>query len=126
MTNRGGILIAVAALVALTGCSAATAEPVPTATTAPASVSTTPSAPAKVAKKVASNPNAQLEKQFAEFATLRAGAHGISDEPSEKETVLALHAFCEDDKPFKLSKSKEYNNNLDIIADKAYCAQLSK
>lgn len=128
MIKRGGIIFVVAALVALAGCSASPSEPLTADTNAPVSASASPSQAAKalVAAEPSVNPNEQIEKQFAEFAETRASAHGIPDDPSAKSVIAGLHAFCEDGKPFKVSKSKVFNENLDLIAERAYCEHLSK
>ncbi|OIH81964.1 hypothetical protein BLJ79_21640 [Arthrobacter sp. UCD-GKA] len=118
------MIVAVAALVALTGCSASPSEPLTAETSAPASASASPKA--EVAAAPSENPNAQIEKQFVEFAETRANAHGISDDPSAKKVVAGLHAFCDEGKPFKVSKSAVFNKNLSYAADKAYCDFLAK
>lgn len=111
-------LLAVSA-VALVGC--ASAEP---ATTPDASVSVvqeSPSAEPTSKPKSTVNPNAQIEKQFAEFAELRAATHGVSEAPSAKDSTKALHAYCEDGKRIKVSESQVLNKNLEVSAEKAYC-----
>jgi hypothetical protein len=125
MTKFGGMTLAVAALVALTGCSASAIEPLTAETNTPVSASASPKAAPAVAKPVV-NPNAQIEKQFVEFALMRADVHSVSKKPSEKAIVASLHAYCENDKPFKVSNSAVYNENLSYAADKAYCDSLSK
>lgn len=124
MMKRGGMILAVAALVALTGCSASPSEPLTAETSAPVSASASPTAAAVAEPSV--NPNAQIEKQFVEFAETRASAHGIPDDPSAKKVVAGLHAFCEEGKPFKVSKSTVFNENLDYIAGDSYCEHLAK
>lgn len=81
---------------------------------------------APAAAKPAVNPNAQIEKQFTEFALMRSDVHGVSVKPSAKEVVAGLYAFCDDGKPFKVSKSSALNKNLDMVADTAYCDHLVK
>lgn len=126
MTKTWGIAFAVSALVTLAGCSASPIEPLAAETTAPISASASMSAPAKVEEKAVSNPDEQIEKQFTEFALMRADVHSVSVKPSEKVIVGGLHAFCKDGKPFKISKSSAFNENLDTVADTAYCDYLAK
>ena len=107
--------------VALVGCSAA--EPNTAPATSPADEQSTPTPTvAKTLKPVQStNPNAQIEKQFAEFAESRAAAHGVSETPAAKDTTKALHSYCEDGTRIKVSKSQVLNNNLEASAEKGYC-----
>lgn len=116
-------LLAVSAL-ALVGCSSAgpSTETEATAQAAQASPSSTVTATPKPSKTA--NPNAQVEKQFAEFAVSRAAAHGVSDVPKAKDTVKALHAFCEDDEKIEVSNAQVLNENLEVIAENTYCDML--
>jgi len=114
-------LLAVSALV-LVGCSSPAPSPEATATAAPTAPTPTASASPKPSTSV--NPNAQAEKLFAEFAVTRAGAHGASEKLKTKDTVKALHSFCEDGKPFKISKTEALNKNLEVVAEDTYCNML--
>lgn len=128
MMKRGGTILAVAALVALTGCSASPSEPLTAETSAPVSAGAIPSRTAKAlaAAEPTVNPDEGTEKRFVEFALMRADMHGVSKKPSEKVIVAALHAFCDDGKPFNLAKSSAYNKNMDAIAEDSYCVHLAK
>ena len=113
-------LLAVSAI-ALVGCSST--EPTVEPTQTPVKATQAPSSPSpKAVKKV--NPNAQVEQQFADFAELRAGVHAQGKSPDRKATIKALHAFCEDGKPFKVSKVQPLNENLEVIAEDTYCEKL--
>ncbi|WP_404285438.1 hypothetical protein [Glutamicibacter arilaitensis] len=61
-----------------------------------------------------------VEERFADFAEDRADAHGVK-KPDRKKAIDALHAFCDDGKPFKISTSKVLNDNLEIGADQSTC-----
>ncbi len=79
-----------------------------------------------MANKAVVNPNEQIEKQFTEFALMRADVHSVSVKPSKKDIVAGLHAFCEDGKSFTISKSSAYNENMARSAEKSYCDYLAK
>ncbi|WP_411732193.1 hypothetical protein [Paeniglutamicibacter sp.] len=119
------MILAVAALVALTGCSASPSEPLTADTKAPVSASASTKVAPAVAKP-AVNPNEQIEKQFVEFALMRADVHSVSKKPSKKAVVAALHSFCEDGKSFKLTSSAAFNENMAVSAERSYCDYLTK
>ncbi|ASN38857.1 hypothetical protein CGQ24_07420 [Arthrobacter sp. 7749] len=124
MMKLGGIILAVGALVALTGCSTSTSEPPTAETSAPVSASASPAA--EVAAEPSVNPDEGTEKRFVEFALMRADVHSVSKKPSPKAITAALHSFCEDGKTFKITSSSAYNKNMDMIAETAYCEHLAK
>lgn len=118
---RKSLAVALLSLLALTGCASGEvvqpeAVPVVSEIEAPA---------AMAAEAPIANPDEQIEKQFTEFALMRADVHGVSKKPSEKAIVTALHAFCEEDKSFKITKSSAYNKNMGTIAEDAYCPYLA-
>ncbi len=124
MMKLGGMILAVSAIVALTGCSASPSEPLTAETIAP--VTASDSAAAAVVAEPSVNPDEGTEKRFVEFALMRADVHSVSKKPSPKAITEALHSFCEDGKTFKITSSSAYNKNMDMIAETAYCEHLAK
>lgn len=113
-------LLAVPAL-ALVGCSSA--EPAKVPESSPAAVASESPQP-KVKKAEAINPNAQTEKQFAEFAEMRSPVHGITEDLTQKQTTKALHNYCDKNVDISLSKNQRFNENLQEMADQNYCNKL--
>lgn len=119
-------LLAVSAF-ALIGCAAAEPAKSPdTATTAPVSESPAPDTKqAETAtQKKTMNPNALVEQQFVDFADTRAGAHDATVNRTPKQIIKSLHAYCDEGKALKVSKSEDLNENMEYVADTAYCEML--
>lgn len=108
-------LIAVSA-VALVGCAAGEPSVEPTATVAQPEQT---QVAAEVEQPVDSAKVA--EDKFANFAIARADVHSAQVAPSPSDSIEALHEYCEDGNPIKVSKTEALNKNLEIVADKAYC-----
>ncbi len=125
-------LLAVSALV-LSGCAsnesaaepkeslAASASPDPTQITNPDSPVTTPET--KNTDKPSPSEDA-VESEFADFAESRAKVHSAKS-PDRELVIQSLHEFCEEGDGFSVSKTRALNDNLENVADRIYCDQLS-
>lgn len=108
-------LLAVSAF-ALVGCSVGEPSVEPTATvTQPEQTQVS----AEVEQPVDSAEVA--EEKFADFAIARADVHSAKIAPSPSDSIDALHEYCDNGTPIKVSKTEALNENLEIVADKAYC-----
>ena len=108
-------LIAVSA-VALAGCAAGEPSVEPTITVAKPEQT---QVAAEVEQPVDSAKVA--EEKFADFAIARADVHSAKVAPSPSDSIDALHEYCENGTPIKVSKTEALNENLEIVADRAYC-----
>lgn len=129
MRTKTLALIAVSAL-ALAGCSAGEPSSEPTATV---TVTATPEPtnnpamsdlpPGVEADEVPNNAVEYVEHAF--VATTKIHSKSLEvPAPAEKDAIDALHAFCEDGTPMKLSSAKKFNENLESIATSDTCDQV--
>lgn len=129
-------IVAVSAL-ALVGCSAGEpgagpAKPVvqPTKSApggpplAPEAGDTPPVPATGKAEEPLTDPDKEVEEQFADFAELRAEMNAAK-KPDRNKVINGLNEFCESGKPFDISETQDLNTNLDFVADSTYCEMLA-
>lgn len=124
-------LLAISA-VALVGCSAGEPRVEPTAT-----VTVTASAvpvngpnptylpPGVEAHEVPNNAVEFVEHAFVATTKIQSKSLDVA-EPEEQDVINALHAFCEDGTPMKLSSAEKLNDNLESIASSNTCDQVDE
>lgn len=124
-------LLAVSA-VALVGCAAGEPSVEPTATVTvtatpepvmnPASTGLPPEVEATEAPRSAVE---YVEHAF--VATTRIQSKSLEVPlPADQDVIDALHAFCEDGTPMKLSPTEKLNDNLESIASSNTCDQIDE